>query len=249
MSLLLSNCSFGRSFVRSFVRSYRRSLARQLSEIITSGHCERRFLLSAAFRRYDDDHLFICIVEDGICFLCLADAVSEKRLIFGFLDDIRALFMRDFREQAQTAHTFGLNAAFAPSLEQRMDFFNKQRGKALHGVDIIGEAQKKQLETVEQLEDTIQLALERENMIETLVDKTEQLDQEALKFRRSAKKLKNKLCCKRAKKYICIIFFVVFIAYGVMVAFCGGVDLSCLHESNDDADTDDDSGNGNGNDD
>ena len=46
-----------------------------------------------------------------------------------------------------------------------------------------------------------------------------------------------------------LLTIVVFIAYGVMVAFCGGVDLSCLHESNDDADTDDDSGNGNGNDD
>ena len=149
--------------------------------------------------------------------------------------------MEDFSEQAQTAFTLALNAAFSPTLQDRMEFFNGDQ-TALQGVDKIGQADKLQHETIDQMEKTIEAAVERGAMIDTLIDKTEGLDQEAHRFRRAADDLKKKFCMKKYKKYCCIMFFLLFIIYGIMVAFCGGINLPCLQSDDDDDDDGGDSG-------
>jgi len=73
---------------------------------------------------FDQDFLFVIIVEGGICFLCLCRKTAELRRALGFLQDIAATFMEKFGQEAYTAHAYALNSTFAPILEQRLDFYN-----------------------------------------------------------------------------------------------------------------------------
>lgn len=46
---------------------------------------------------FDREFLFVCIVEDGITFLCLCQQNAEMRRVFGFLENVKKIFMTQFR--------------------------------------------------------------------------------------------------------------------------------------------------------
>lgn len=73
---------------------------------------------------FDQEYLFVCLVSEGICYLCLCQKSAELRRVFGYLEDIKKQFMQRFAAEAYAAHTLALNASFAPILEQRLDYFN-----------------------------------------------------------------------------------------------------------------------------
>lgn len=167
---------------------------------------------------------FVCIVEDGITFLCLCQQNAEMRRVFGFLENVKKLFMTQFRQEAYTAHTFALNSAFAPTLEERLNYYNTDPD-ALFQVDVIGKVQKKAQENIGQMQNNIDMVLERGEKIDILVEKTEALDQNAFKFERSAKAVKNAMWCKKVKFYLCVGMTCVLILYTILVFACGGFDL------------------------
>jgi vesicle-associated membrane protein 7 len=73
---------------------------------------------------FDQEFLFVCLVSEGICYLCLCQQNAELRRVFGYLEDVKKRFMQRFAAEAYTAHTLALNAAFAPVLEARLVYFN-----------------------------------------------------------------------------------------------------------------------------
>eukprot|EP00614_Pseudopedinella_elastica_P004193 CAMPEP_0172594886 /NCGR_PEP_ID=MMETSP1068-20121228/14387_1 /TAXON_ID=35684 /ORGANISM="Pseudopedinella elastica, Strain CCMP716" /LENGTH=198 /DNA_ID=CAMNT_0013393153 /DNA_START=276 /DNA_END=869 /DNA_ORIENTATION=- len=139
---------------------------------------------------FDQDFLFVIIVEGGICFLCLCRKTAELRRALGFLQDIAATFMEKFGQEAYTAHAYALNSTFAPILEQRLDFYNNDP-EAMYRVDKVGMVEKSAASNIDQMQSNIDLVLERGEKIDLLVEKTEALDSNAFKFERSAKAVKR----------------------------------------------------------
>jgi vesicle-associated membrane protein 7 len=183
---------------------------------------------------FDREFLFVCIVEDGITFLCLCHQNAEMRRVFGFLENIKTLFMTRFRQEAYTAHTFALNSSFAPTLEERLNYYNSDP-EAIFQVDTLGRVEKKAHENIGQMQSNIDMVLERGEKIDILVEKTEALDQNAFKFERSAKAVKNAMWCKKIKMYACIGVTVVLVLYFALSFMCGGLDLhKCTGASDDD---------------
>jgi len=174
---------------------------------------------------FDEDFLFVCIVENGITFLCLCTHKAEMRCVLAFLEDMKSRFMEAFVDQCYTSHAFALNSAFAPVLEERLNFYNFSPQR-MYELDKIGQVQKSAQENIEQMQSNIHLVLERGEKIDLLVEKTEALDHTAFTFKRSAKALKFAMLCKRVKTYICICFTVTVFVYMVLAFSCGGLGLS-----------------------
>jgi vesicle-associated membrane protein 7 len=78
----------------------------------------------------------------------------------------------------------------------------------------------------------IDLVLERGEKLELLVDKTEQLQQQAFKFQRSSKQLKVAMIWRRVKLYLLIFVVVALIAWVISVIACGITYDKCKSNSN-----------------
>jgi vesicle-associated membrane protein 7 len=72
----------------------------------------------------------------------------------------------------------------------------------------------------------IEQVLARGEKIELLVDKTENLNQQAFKFKRQSRDLKNSMWWKNVKLMIIIFVIVVLVLYFIIAMACGTPDLS-----------------------
>ena len=174
--------------------------------------------------RYDS-HIFHYSIVDGITFLCMTDESARSRLPFAFLSDVAETFQGAYGPEApHQAIAFEMNEAFAPVLKQKCEFYLTNRE-----ADVISSVKSKIDETREVMVENIDRILERGEKIELLVDKTENMQQQAFKFERSATRLKRAVCCKRCKIYLFLLFVGLLIAYfgaamacGPTLATCGG---------------------------
>lgn len=171
--------------------------------------------------KYEDSHFFHCVVDDGICYMCLSDADYSPRVVFGFLDSVKAEFVGSFGSAIFTAHAFAYNSEFAPVLQDRINLFNTDPKAA--SSDKLGGVQQKIDATTKVMIENIDKIFERGEKIDLLVDKTEQLDQSAFKFERSAKELKRAMCCKRLKTYLVVFVVLCLVVFFIAAMVCGGL--------------------------
>ena len=67
----------------------------------------------------------------------------------------------------------------------------------------------------------IEMVLERGEKLELLVDKTEQLQQQAFKFEKSSKQLKNAMFWRRAKIFALVGVIVILLCWIISAIICG----------------------------
>jgi hypothetical protein len=99
-------------------------------------------------------------------------------------------------------------------------------------VDKLGHVQRKTHDNISQMQSNLDLVLERGEVLDHLVEKTEALDSSAFKFERSSQKVKNAMFWKRVKTYVCLAATLVLLLYAALAYFCGGLGLSnCVSHS------------------
>jgi len=167
-----------------------------------------------------DKYIFHYVVSDGLTYLCMSDADFSRQVAFQFLSEIQRRFVATYGDRGKTALAFAMNADFERVLQAQMDHFNavKDNDKLTEINDNIQQVKSVMIENIDKV-------LERGERIELLVDKTDQLDQSASKFKKHAKELKRSMCWKNAKLTIIIIFVLLIIAYVIAAAACGGLNL------------------------
>ncbi|KAI9471816.1 MAG: synaptobrevin-domain-containing protein [Benjaminiella poitrasii] len=137
--------------------------------------------------------------------MCMADDSFGRRIPFIFLQDLKDKFLTSYgRKRALDAPPFGLNE-FARVIEKQMDYFSTNpsadRLKQVHG-------------EIEQVKDVmvhnIERVLERGERIELLVDKTDNLNQQAFAFKKRSTQLKRAMWWKNTRiiAMICLVCFV-----------------------------------------
>lgn len=173
--------------------------------------------------KYEDSHFFHCICDDGLCYMCLSDADYSPRLVFGYLDTIKAQFVERFGNAVFTAHAFAYNAEFAPVLQERMHYFNTDPRAAT--ADKLGGVQQKIDATTKVMIENIDRIFERGEKIDLLVDKTEQLDHDAFKFKRSATELRRAMWCKRLQRYLIVFVVLCLVVFFIAAMVCGGLNF------------------------
>jgi vesicle-associated membrane protein 7 len=163
-----------------------------------------------------DKYRFHYIVDSGITFLCMSDEGTKNRTAFSFLEEIKKVFRERYSSVEQNALAFSLNELFSPTLHQRIDFYNTNPS-----ADNISRVQL-QIDTVKDVMiENIDRVLERGERIELLVDKTENLHQQAFKFEKSSRNLKNTMQYRKWRN-ICIgVTVLVVVITFTVVMICG----------------------------
>lgn len=158
--------------------------------------------------------MFHFIVEDGVTFACMSDENFPRFLAFGYLDDVKDRFLGTYdREVIRNAIAFAMNEDFTRTLLQQMEYFNSPEANKFRATqNIIDETKEKMVDNIDKL-------VAREEQIQILVDKTDQLQTEALTLQDGAVSLKRHLWWKNMKVKI-IIGIVILLALGLIT---GGI--------------------------
>jgi vesicle-associated membrane protein 7 len=167
-----------------------------------------------------DEYVFHYIVENGICYLCMSDEKNKHRIPFAFLGEVKERFLAKFGlEAAQSAIAFSMNEDFKGTLADRMNFYDSD--EADRSIDNIGTVKSQIDEVRDVMVQNIERVLERGEKIELLVDKTDQLNQQAFRFESNSRSLRRHLYWRQMRWRATIAVIVLVTLYFASVSVCG----------------------------
>ncbi|KAF9541980.1 hypothetical protein EC957_002540 [Mortierella hygrophila] len=164
-----------------------------------------------------DRYLFHYICHDGLTYMCMADDTFGRRIPFAFLQDIKTRFLTQYaRERAMSATVpYGMNE-FSKTIAKQMEYFSTNPE-----ADRIKQVQGE----IEQVKDVmvhnIERVLERGERIELLVDKTDNLNQQAFAFKKRSTQLKRTMWWKNTKLTIILTSIIIVLFYLIICSACG----------------------------
>eukprot|EP00854_Cymbomonas_tetramitiformis_P022307 gene22307-26909_t len=141
-----------------------------------------------------DRHQFHLLSTHGITYLCMADEAFGRRIPFTFLEDIDTQFESKYGPEAQTAMAYAYNSQFSKVLKQQMDYYNTNPD-----ADAIRKVRGGILDVKRGMVENIDKVLDRGEKIELLVDKADNLQGDAFRFKKSAVRLKHAQWWNNAK--------------------------------------------------
>jgi len=128
-------------------------------------------------------YVFHYVVSDTLTYLCMTDKEFPRLSSFQFLEDIRNRFLATYGERAKTAIAFALNSDFRKVLAAQMDRYNSMQNRS--GSDAKIERVKEEINQVKDVMiKNIDRVLEIGERIELLVEKSDDLDSSAFKFKK-----------------------------------------------------------------
>lgn len=167
-----------------------------------------------------DDYVFHYIVENGICYMCMSDEKNKHRIPFAFLEDTKGRFLAKFGlENAQQAIAFAMNEEFKGSLAERMEYFNSD--EADRSIDNIGTVKSQIDEVKDVMVQNIERVLERGEKIELLVDRSNELTQQAFRFQSNSRQLRRHMYWRQMRCRFLMGLVVVAVVFFASVSVCG----------------------------
>jgi len=168
-----------------------------------------------------ENYVFHYIVEDGITYLCMANASVDRQIAFHCLDRIKAKFKATYGDRALKLIAYSIDVDFKRVLSQQMENANNT---AHQGNDKLAESFRQIADVKEQMIQNIDKVLDRGEKIDLLVDQSENLNQHANEFRKKATEVRRKLWWQNCK-YKLLLFFVVCAVIYIIAGLACGFDL------------------------
>lgn len=166
--------------------------------------------------------VFHYMVDDGITYLCMADESMGRKVPFRFLEDIKNKFVDTFGDRAKTAIAYSFNPDFQGVIRRLMESANDPRNKTYRSTNNkISEINDEIESTKSTVMESIEKVLDRGEKIELLVHKSDQLDDQARKFNRHSKKLKNRMMWKNIKMTLLLILVLLVVCWLISSMICG----------------------------
>ncbi|EGD75285.1 hypothetical protein PTSG_12511 [Salpingoeca rosetta] len=156
-----------------------------------------------------DKFLFHYVRDDGIVYLCMADESFGRRIPFAFLAQIQRDFL-PYKSRARSSITYGLNRDFSPVLQRQMVSFNNSSEH-----DALSRARQEVDQVKGIMVQNIEKVLQRGEQIDLLVDKADTLHDEAKRFQRTSRKLKNQMWWQNKK--MCLLITGVLLALALII--------------------------------
>ncbi|KVH90265.1 vesicle-associated membrane protein 711-like [Cynara cardunculus var. scolymus] len=171
-----------------------------------------------------DRYIFHVKRTDGLTILCMADDVAGRRIPFAFLEDIHQRFARTYGRAVLSAQAYGMNDEFSRVLSQQMEYYsndpNADRMNRLKG-------EMSQVRNV--MIQNIDKVLERGDRLESLVDKTANMQTNTFRFKKQTRRFRNTMWWKNVKLMVALVFLLLVIVYIILVFMCHGFALpTCL---------------------
>ncbi|XP_019644786.1 PREDICTED: vesicle-associated membrane protein 7-like [Branchiostoma belcheri] len=217
MAILYSCVSYGTMVLADSTAAsgnFRDIMSNVLSKIPTRNNTKTTYTV--------ENYKIHVVVENGIIYMCAADASFDTKRPFAFLQDIKQRFMSgSLASRAITAAPFELNRDFQPILAEKMEQFSKPGA----GGDQLSMLQSQVDEVKGVMSDNIEKVLARGDRLDNLMEKTDELEASADTFKKTARRVKKKYFWKNAKMMIClsVVVLVVLIILTLIILFSTGV--------------------------
>jgi len=165
-------------------------------------------------------YVFHYEVSDDLIYLCMTDYDYNRMAAFEFLAEVKERFIATYGNRGKTANAFAFNNDFQPVIQQKMEQFNSRKNK-------VYEVQEKVNLVKSQMEKNIDQVLQRGEQIELLVDRTEELNEQAFKFKKVSNNLNRAMRWRNIKYTITLGLIVLIIIYIVVAFICGPTFKKC----------------------
>lgn len=186
---------------------------------------------SAKFTYSHSSYLFHYISDSGIIYLCIADDDFERSTAFVFLQEIKKRFETQYGQRAHTALAYAMNSEFGRVLAAQMRHYNMQSSDVITSEEAnntVGKVQNQVDELKDIMVKNIDSIASRGEKLELLVDKTEDLSNNSVSFRKTSRNLARSMWWKNVKLTIIIVtiavIVVILIIYFIVSGACGGLD-------------------------
>ncbi|XP_074274017.1 vesicle-associated membrane protein 711-like [Silene latifolia] len=168
-----------------------------------------------------DRYIFHVNRTDNLTVLCMAEDNVGRRIPFAFLEDIHARFVKTYGRAIHSAPAYAMNDEFSRVLNQQMDYYsNDPSADRLNRL----KGEMSQVRTV--MIENIDKVLDRGERLELLVDKTETMQGNSLRFRKHARRFRTTVWWRNCKLMFTLIIVLLIILYIVLAFLCHGPLLS-----------------------
>lgn len=176
-----------------------------------------------------DRHIFHYVVEGGVTFLCMADDDLKRRVPFLFLEDMKKRFQAAYGARALSAIAFAMNDEFQHEIRRLLDWYN-----AHPDADALSRVQQQIDDVKDVMVENIDKLLDRGEKFELLVDRTDKLSRQSVKFERSSTQLRRSMWRRNVKLWLLLVLVGLFVVYLVISMACGWDFSGCSGKRDDD---------------
>ncbi|CEG48749.1 vesicle-associated membrane [Plasmopara halstedii] len=162
-----------------------------------------------------NEYNFFFLLDDGITYMCMAEERVHANVAFMMLADMQLMFLAKYKQQAKTALAYAMSP-FNPTLDHLMKKYDNFKLET----PMTQVRQKMERVKTLMIENVNQL-MERGEKIELLVTRTNKLQQDAMKYEKSAMKLKNAFWWMDVKYWIYMTLALAVLALIVALSICG----------------------------
>ncbi|XP_075154624.1 vesicle-associated membrane protein 7 [Haematobia irritans] len=165
------------------------------------------------------DYLIHYVCENKLIYMCITDSEFERARAFLFLADIKQKFIQTYGLQVATAIAYAMNTEFSKVLAQQMTFFSQSME-----VDAISRVHGQIDELKDIVVKNIDNLRDRGEKLELLVNKTENLSNNSVAFRKASRNLARQMFWKNVRLYVVVGLILIFVVYVIGSMACGGLD-------------------------
>ncbi|KAF5741255.1 putative vesicle-associated membrane protein [Tripterygium wilfordii] len=166
-----------------------------------------------------DGHTFNYLVDNGFTYCVVAAESVGRQLPIAFLERIKEEFIKGFSGgKAATATANGLNKEFRPKLKEQMQYCVEHPEEISNLAKV--KAQVSQVKEV--MMENIEKVIDRGVKIEILVDKTEDLHNQAQRYKQQGTQLKRKMWYQNMKIKLIILAILIALILIIVLSICGG---------------------------
>ncbi|XP_030943530.1 vesicle-associated membrane protein 721-like [Quercus lobata] len=166
-----------------------------------------------------DAHTFNYLVDNGFTYCVVADESVGRQVPMAFLERIKDDFVSRYSAgKADTALANSLNKEFGPKLKEHMQYcvdHPEEISKLAKVKAQVSEVKGVMMENIEKV-------LDRGEKIELLVDKTENLHQQAQDFRTSGTKIRRKMWLQNMKIKLIVLGILIALILIIVLSVCHG---------------------------
>ncbi|KAK9093604.1 hypothetical protein Syun_028515 [Stephania yunnanensis] len=166
-----------------------------------------------------DGHTFNYLVENGFTYCVVADESVGRQVPMAFLERVKDDFLNRYGGgKAATAAPNSLNKEFGPKLKEHMQYcidHPEEISKLAKVKAQVSEVKGVMMENIEKV-------LDRGEKIELLVDKTENLHQQAQDFRSAGTKIRRKMWLQNMKIKLIVLGILIALILIIVLSVCHG---------------------------
>ena len=170
-----------------------------------------------------EEHFFHLWHQDEVFYCCLSDDQDpiQQKVNFAFLQALAHDFGgRYSKRRIRNANSYAMDKDFKPMMRSTMHHYNINRAELCRSdqVNLL-------LTKVEDLKNVLgrnmTLLMEREQQLDTLMDKASQARRDSMVFKKKGNKLKKEMEMKSCKMWFLICFSLIIFFYIILTSFCG----------------------------